>query len=68
VQQSFRAGRTLPLKFRQDQLYALYQFLIDHEQGLCNALKADGKCLGEAIMGDLSSLKNEIVETMVFSI
>jgi aldehyde dehydrogenase (NAD+) len=58
---TFRSGRTRPIEWRQRQLRALLQLLVDHEDDLVAALREDlGRPPLEAYAADIGTTKAEI--------
>ena len=60
---TFRSGRTRPVEWRREQLQAMHQMLVDHEDDFVAALQSDlGRPKFEAYATDIGVTKTEILQ------
>lgn len=57
----FASGKTLPVKSRKKALKALYDYVVENEDKICEALDADlGKVMQESYMCEIGLVREEI--------
>ncbi|KAI3642521.1 hypothetical protein MP228_012076 [Amoeboaphelidium protococcarum] len=62
LRDSFASGVTRPYEYRMEQLHGIRRLVTDEEsmQILLDAMVADGKCRGEALLGDLYTSEKDV--------
>ncbi|KAI3640525.1 hypothetical protein MIR68_001403 [Amoeboaphelidium protococcarum] len=62
LRDSFTSGVTRPYEYRMEQLHGIRRLVTDEESMkiLLDAMVADGKCRGEALLGDLYTSEKDV--------
>lgn len=63
VNKGFAEGKTRSVESRRTQLQKLATFLVEHEEGLVTALKADFKSHFEAV-AEVKAVQSEVVQAL----